>query len=73
LHVFAGQHGARVLDQPFPSGIALEDALRAEIEAADSIVFRMKDVVPGTISYDIEYQYIMSRAALSAKTKFLPE
>lgn len=73
LEALAQKYGARILDKPFPKGVGLESALRAEIDAAEKIYFRMKDVVPGTISYDIEYLYIKSRPDLWAKTQFFYE
>jgi hypothetical protein len=71
LEALAQKYGARILDQPFPKGVPLADALRAEIDAAEKIIFRMKDVVPGTISYDIELKYILSNPKLIQKTIFI--
>lgn len=73
LEALAVKEGARILDEPFPSGIHLHDALRAEIDAAERIGFRLKGVEPGTISHDVELPYIYSRPDLLKKTKFFQE
>jgi RHS repeat-associated protein len=73
LGSIATQYGARVLNQ-WPKGTDLYDYLRAEINAADTIYFRMKDVVnnPTSVAY-WELRYIQSIPELFKKTKFLPE
>lgn len=70
LKMFANKYGARILDKPFPKGVSLKQGLKAEIDSAEKIHFRMKDVKPGTISHDIELRYIRSKRGLSIKTEY---
>jgi hypothetical protein len=71
LETLAKRYGARILDKPFPKGVQLADALRAEIDAAERIYFRVVGVEPGKISFDIELKYILSKPELYNKTKFI--
>lgn len=70
LEAFAQKYGARILKEPPPSGVSLDDYIKAEIDKADEIFFRMKEVKPKTYSYDVELPYIKSNPALGSKTKF---
>lgn len=61
---------ARVLDQAIPKPL-LEQTIKAEIDAAKTIFVRMKDVKPGTFTYDFELKYIGSKPSLMNKTRFI--
>jgi RHS repeat-associated protein len=71
LRALAKDIGGEVLNNPFPKWTPLKSALQAEIDAAEKIVFNLKNVVPGKVSYDVEYLYILGNSQLWSKTTWI--
>jgi RHS repeat-associated protein len=70
LEEFAQAVGGRVLMSPIPANVFVE-GLTGEIDAAAHVYFNLVDVVPGTVSYDIELTHILQNLELLAKTTFV--
>jgi RHS repeat-associated protein len=68
LKALAEQYNARVLDQPIPPS-QLESVIKNEIDNAEEIFLRIKDVEPGTFTYDVELDYIGSKNELLDKVR----
>jgi len=54
-----------------PSECFLEQGLKAEIDSASKIYFRMKGVKPPYTSFSVELKYILSKMKLFDKTEFI--
>ena len=71
LVALADKYNARILTNSPPKGVSLPQFLRGEINTADDIYMRMEDVYPGTITNDIELNYIRNNAELASKTRLV--
>jgi hypothetical protein len=64
------KYGARVLDRPIKPS-QLKSVIKKEIDNAREIFLRIKDVEPGSFTYDVELDYISSKKELLDKVRVI--